>query len=329
MKIAEKTSVITKLTKILNPIIKILFPELKNEKEIRKEIAMNMIANILGLGNAATPLGIKAMKSMQKINLNKETLCNSMVMLIVLDTASIQIIPTTVIAIRASLNSKNPTSIIFPVWIATICAAVAGVVVTKILILYENKKEHGIFNNKGWCDGDFMQFVNYVSSLAMPSIILIIVVYGIVEKIKIFDVFLEGAKDGIEIVISIFPTLIGLFVAIGALRSSGILDFIISIVSPILNKINFPTEIMPLALIRPISGSSAIAVATDIMKNYGVDSKFGLMSAVIMGSTETTFYTIAVYSASVGIKKTRFVLFASLVADFVGIFVSVLVCNVI
>lgn len=174
-----------------------------------------------------------------------------------------------------------------------------------------------------------MQFVNYVSSLAMPSIILIIVVYGIVEKIKIFDVFLEGAKDGIEIVISIFPTLIGLFVVIGALRSSGILDFIISIVSPILNKINFPTEIMPLALIRPISGSSAIAVATDIMKNYGVDSKFGLMSAVIMGSTETTFYTIAVYSASVGIKKTRFVLFASLVADFVGIFVSVLVCNVI
>ena len=174
-----------------------------------------------------------------------------------------------------------------------------------------------------------MQFVNYLSSLAMPSIILIIVVYGIVEKIKIFDVFLEGAKDGIEIVIIIFPTLIGLFVAIGALRSSGILDFIISIVSPILNKINFPTEIMPLALIRPISGSSAIAVATDIMKNYGVDSKFGLMAAVIMGSTETTFYTIAVYTASVGIKKTRFVLVASLIADFVGIFVSVLVCNVI
>lgn len=174
-----------------------------------------------------------------------------------------------------------------------------------------------------------MQFVNYISSLAMPIIILIIVVYGVVEKIKIFDVFLEGAKDGIEIVMSIFPTLIGLFVAIGALRSSGILDFIISIVSPILNKISFPTEIMPLALIRPISGSSAIAVATDIMKNYGVDSKFGLMAAVIMGSTETTFYTIAVYTASVGIKKTRFVLVASLIADFVGIFVSVLVCNVI
>ena len=173
-----------------------------------------------------------------------------------------------------------------------------------------------------------MQFVNYVSSLAMPSIILIIVVYGIVEKIKIFDVFLEGAKDGIEIVISIFPTLIGLFVAIGALRSSGILDFIISIVSPILNKINFPTEIMPLALIRPISGSSAIAVATDIMKNYGVDSSIGLIASTIMGSTETTLYTIAVYSSSVRIKKTRFVLAAALIADFVGMIVSVTVIKI-
>ena len=174
-----------------------------------------------------------------------------------------------------------------------------------------------------------MQFVNYVSSLAMPSIILIIVVYGIVEKIKIFDVFLEGAKDGIEIVISIFPTLIGLFVAIGALRSSGILDFIISIVSPILNKINFPTEIMPLALIRPISGSSSIAVATDIMKNFGVDSRIGLMASTIMGSTETTVYTIAVYTSSVGIKKTRFVLCAALIADFVGIVTSIIVCKLI
>ena len=174
-----------------------------------------------------------------------------------------------------------------------------------------------------------MQFVNYVSSLAMPSIILIIVVYGIVEKIKIFDVFLEGAKDGIEIIKSKIPELLSAPIATNNPISVGKILITISIVSPILNKINFPTEIMPLALIRPISGSSAIAVATDIMKNYGVDSKFGLMSAVIMGSTETTFYTIAVYSASVGIKKTRFVLFASLVADFVGIFVSVLVCNVI
>ena len=139
MKIAEKTSAITRLTKILNPIVKFLFPELKNQESIRKEISMNMVANILGLGNAATPLGIKAMKSMQEINYDKKTLSNSMVMLIVLNTASIQLIPTTVIAIRLSLDSKNPTSIILPVWIATICAAVAGIVVTKILIAKSKK----------------------------------------------------------------------------------------------------------------------------------------------------------------------------------------------
>ena len=174
-----------------------------------------------------------------------------------------------------------------------------------------------------------MNAINFLSNLAMPLIILLIVIYGLFQKIKVFDLFLDGAKEGIQILISIFPTLIGLFVAIGALRSSGILDFIINLLSPILNLFNFPTEIMPLALIRPISGSGSIAVATDIMKTYGVDSNIGLMSAVIMGSTETTVYTIAVYSSSVGIKNTRFVLYASLLADLVGILVSVLAVSII
>lgn len=174
-----------------------------------------------------------------------------------------------------------------------------------------------------------MNIINFLSNLAMPLIILLIVIYGLFQKVKVFDLFLDGAKEGIQILISIFPTLIGLFVAIGALRSSGILDFIINLLSPILDIFNFPTEIMPLALIRPISGSGSIAVATDIMKTYGVDSNIGLMSAVIMGSTETTVYTIAVYSSSVGIKNTRFVLYASLLADLVGILVSVLAVSII
>ena len=174
-----------------------------------------------------------------------------------------------------------------------------------------------------------LNFINFFSSIAMPLMILLIVIYGLIEKNKIFDTFLVGAKEGIGIVVSIFPTLIGLFVAIGALRSSGILDCIIQLFSPILNLFHFPTEIMPLALIRPISGSSSIAVATDIMKTYGVDSRIGIMAAVIMGSTETTLYTIAVYTASVGVKKTRFILWASLIADFVGIVVSVAVCKIL
>ena len=173
-----------------------------------------------------------------------------------------------------------------------------------------------------------MEFISFFSDIAMPLIILLIVIYGLIEKNKVFDIFLDGAKEGIGVVVGIFPTLIGLFVAIGALRSSGILDFIVQIMTPILDIVKFPSEIMPLALIRPISGSSSIAVAVDIMKNFGVDSTFGLMASVIMGSTETTLYTIAVYTSAVGVKKTRFVLAASLLADFVGIVVSVVVCRI-
>ena len=159
--------------------------------------------------------------------------------------------------------------------------------------------------------------INYISNLAMPLIILLIVFYGFKENVKTFDLFLNGAKEGISMVINIFPTLIGLFVAIGALRSSGILDLIIKILSPFLNILKIPSEIMPLALLRPISGSASMAVATDIMQTYGVDTFIGIVTAVIMGSTETTLYTIAVYTGSVKIKNTRFVLIAALIADFV------------
>lgn len=172
-----------------------------------------------------------------------------------------------------------------------------------------------------------MVIINFLSNIAMPLLILCIVGYGLIEKNKVFDTFLDGAKEGLDMVISIFPTLVGLFVAIGALRSSGVLDIITNFVTPILNVIKFPSEIMPLAMIRPISGSSSIAVATDIMKNYGVDSNLGIIASVIMGSTETTLYTIAIYTGCVKIKKTRFVLIASLTADVVGILVSVIVCR--
>lgn len=174
-----------------------------------------------------------------------------------------------------------------------------------------------------------MKLVEYFSNLAMPLMIIIIVLYGVIERKKVFDIFLDGAKEGIGVVFNIFPTLVGLFVAIGALRSSGIIDMIVNFLTPILNIVNFPTQILPLALIRPISGSSSIAVATDIMKQFGVDSNIALIASVIMGSTETTVYTIAVYTSSVGIKNTRFVLWASLIADFVGIVTSVVICRIL
>ncbi|MEI3401214.1 MAG: nucleoside recognition domain-containing protein [Clostridia bacterium] len=163
----------------------------------------------------------------------------------------------------------------------------------------------------------------------MPLVILIIIIEAIKNKIAVFDVFLKGATDGVEITLKIFPTLIGLFVAIGMLKDSGILDFITKVISPILNLIHFPGEVVPLALLRPISGSASMAVATNIIKNNGVDSFAGILASVIMGSTETTLYTIAVYTSSVKIKNTRGILIAALAADLTGILVSLVVCRVI
>lgn len=170
--------------------------------------------------------------------------------------------------------------------------------------------------------------LKYLSSIAVPLTIFLIIIYGLIEKDKVFDTFLEGAKEGMEIVLNIFPTLIGIFLAIGALRSSGILDALIQLLTPFLNLFHIPAQIMPLALLRPISGSASMAVATDIMTAYGVDSKIGYIASTIMGSTETTFYTIAIYTSVVGIKKIRFVLAAALIADFIGILTSIFIFNI-
>lgn len=174
-----------------------------------------------------------------------------------------------------------------------------------------------------------MKIVNYISTIAVPVVIIIIVIYGIADKKKVYDIFVEGATEGMSIVIKIFPTLLGIFLAVGVLRSSGLLEIITRAVSVFTNKVGFPSEVMPLAMLRPISGSASLAVATDIMKTYGVDSKIGLITSTIMGSTETTFYTIAIYTVSIGVKKIRFVLVAALIADFVGMLTSAIVWNII
>ncbi len=163
----------------------------------------------------------------------------------------------------------------------------------------------------------------------MPLVILVIIYKGLEQKISVFDIFLKGAKEGVEITFKIFPTLIGLFVAIGMLRSSGILEFITKLISPVLGVLRFAEEIVPLAILRPISGSASMAIATDIIKQNGVDSFIGILASVIMGATETTLYTIAVYTSSVRIKNTRGVIFAALAADITGIIVSLIICRII
>lgn len=174
-----------------------------------------------------------------------------------------------------------------------------------------------------------MNIINYISTMAVPTIIVVIITYGIIDKKNIYDIFLEGAREGMETVIKIFPTLIGIFLAVGCLRSSGILNVIGKNLEFVTKLIGFPSEVLPLALLRPISGSASLGIATDIMKNYGVDNRIGLIAATIMGSTETTFYTIALYTSSIGVKKIRYVLAAALVADFVGMIASAIIWNII
>lgn len=174
-----------------------------------------------------------------------------------------------------------------------------------------------------------MKIINYISGISIPLIIVFVVGIGIKEKKKVYDIFIDGVKEGIEIVIKLFPTLLAIFIAVGMLRNSGLLELISNVFSGILYKLKFPTEIIPLACLRPISGSASMAIATDIMKTYGVDSKIGKIAATIMGSTETTFYTIAVYTSCIGVKKTRFVLIAALIADCVGIATSIIIWNLL
>ena len=174
-----------------------------------------------------------------------------------------------------------------------------------------------------------MNLLNYISNIVIPTTILLIIVYGLIEKQQIFDIFLDGAKEGLQIVINIFPTLLGLFLSINILRASGIIEAFTDLLFPLLNILKIPSEILPLALLRPISGSASMAVAVDIMKQYGVDSIIGLISSVIMGATETTVYTIAVYTSAVGIKKIRFVFVAALIADIVGMLSAVVICNIL
>lgn len=171
--------------------------------------------------------------------------------------------------------------------------------------------------------------VNYISAAAIPTIILLIIIYGLFEKNKVYDSFLDGAKEGIEIVFKMFPTLVGIFIAVGALRSSGLIDLIVKLIEPFTNLLKIPSQIMPLALLRPISGSASMAVAVDIMQVYGVDTIIGLITSTIMGSTETTFYTIAIYTSCVGIKKTRGILVAALLADFAGMVTSVVIWRIL
>ena len=352
MKVAEEAGLIKIIAMSLKPFTKRLFPEIPSDHPAMSSMIMNISANMLGLGNAATPFGLKAMEEMEKINQNKGTASNSMVTFLAINTAGLTLIPATAIAVRAASGSSNPAIIIGTTIFGALCATVAGVTAAKIIEKFyleswsfsewfkKNLKFFGLvivtvltvvlFFITGLADkvGELFSFISaegfknvieVVSKLAIPLLIVVFIGYGAIKKVKVYESFVEGAKEGFNIAIKIIPYLVAMLIAIGIFRAGGGMDWLIFILQPITNLIGIPAEALPMALMRPLSGSGSLGIMSENLAVYGPDSFLGILVSTFYGSTETTFYVLALYFGAVNIKNTRHALPVGLIADVAGI----------
>jgi len=352
MKVAEEAGLIKIIAMSLKPFTKRLFPEIPSDHPAMSSMIMNISANMLGLGNAATPFGLKAMEEMEKINQNKGTASNSMVTFLAINTAGLTLIPATAIAVRAASGSSNPAIIIGTTIFGALCATVAGVTAAKIIEKFyleswsfsewfkKNLKFFGLvivtvltvvlFFITGLAGkvGELFSFISaegfknvieVVSKLAIPLLIVVFIGYGAIKKVKVYESFVEGAKEGFNIAIKIIPYLVAMLIAIGIFRAGGGMDWLIFILQPITNLIGIPAEALPMALMRPLSGSGSLGIMSENLAVYGPDSFLGILVSTFYGSTETTFYVLALYFGAVNIKNTRHALQVGLIADVAGI----------
>ncbi|MFM8587739.1 MAG: nucleoside recognition domain-containing protein [Bacteroidota bacterium] len=344
MNIGEKAGAIRFLSRIVGPFFSKLFPEVPDRHPAFGHMIMNFSANLLGLDNAATPFGLKAMQSLQELNPQKETASNAQIMFLVLHASGLTLIPISIIAIRASVNppAANPTDIFLPCMIATFAATMAA------LFIVSFKQKINLLQPVvlSWILGisvliglliSYIKFVladsqieNFSSILSNGLILLIFLVFllgGMYKKVNLFESFVEGAKGGFEVAIKIIPYLVAMLVAISVLRSSGAFEFITSSLGYVFSAIGVDTQFvqaLPTALMKPLSGSGARAMMVDTMNTYGADSFAGRLSAVFQGTSDTTFYVVAVYFGSVAVKNTRYAIGSMLLADLVGIITSIL-----
>ena len=372
MKIAEKSGLVNLLARALRPLLRWLFPDVPANHPAMGSMVMNMAANMLGLSNAATPLGLRAMQDLEKLNPRPGTATNAMCTFLAINTSSIQLIPATTVAILAAAGSKNPTVIIGTAFFATCCSTIAGILAVKTferLPMYalpkvensnapteqeaagsadsfEKPKWWGTlillafaacFLIFGW---QFMQaqsasrstlvnLVEAVSYLAIPFLIAFFPLYGALSRVKVYEEFVEGAKEGFQVSIRIIPYLVAIIASVAMFRAAGGIDIITRFLGPALNAIQFPTELLPLVLMRPLSGSGANGLFAELVQAHGPDSLLTRMGASVMGSTETTFYVIAVYFGSVAIRRTRHAVPAGLVADLAGVTASIIICRLV
>jgi spore maturation protein SpmA len=395
MRLAERSGLIQVMARVLRPVTTRLFPEVPPTHPAVGSMLMNMSANMLGLGNAATPLGLRAMEQLESLNKTPGTASNAMCTFLALNTSCIQFIPATAVAILAVNGSADPTAIIGTAFLATLCAASAAVTAAKVfekwkffrvtagdaepraklpdvqaimedkppvvralgtqgrvilavfaalfaLLLIDTAFPSLLLGGSGCGAGAAdstcpitgcikliaIPLVQAVSLLAIPFFLSFFPLYAVLRGVKVYEEFVEGAKEGFQVAIRIIPYLVAILVAIGMFRAAGGIDLLSKWLSPALDAIGFPTELLPLAVMRPLSGSGSLGLFSDIVKEHGADSLLARMAATMYGSTETTFYVLAVYFGAVAIRRTRHAVAAGLCGDVVGMGMSIVVCRI-
>lgn len=340
MKVGEKGGVVRLFSRLIDPLFIRLFPDLGKNHPASGSIMMNVAANMLGLDNAATPLGLKAMDEMQKSNKTKDTASNPQIMFLVLNTSGLTIIPISVMVYRAELGAVNPSDIFIPILLATYFSTIAGLIavsiyqrinlLNKVVLLYLGSLTAGIVGIIYYFSTipqeQVTEISSLVSNLLLFSIIIGFILLALRKRINVYEAFIEGAKDGFKVAVTIIPYLVAILVAIAVFRASGAMDFIISGVRELFVLMNVNTdfvEALPTALMKPLSGTGARGMMVDAMKTHGADSFVGRVASTVQGATDTTFYIIAVYFGSVGIRNTRYAVTCGLIADFAGIIAAI------
>lgn len=340
MKIGERGGMVNMLARALSPVFTRLFPDIPKGHPVTGAIFMNIAANMLGLDNAATPLGLKAMEQLQTLNPNKETATNPMIMFLVLNTSGLTLIPISIMVYRAQLGAAQPTDVFIPILLATFFSTMAGIIITSIYqrINLLNRTMlltlggmalvvGAIIWGFGQLDKDQMNIVSTsVANILLMTIIVAFVLAGMKHRINVYDAFVEGAKEGFTTAVRIIPYLVAILVAIGLFRASGAMDMLINGVATLVKALGGNSDFvgaLPTALMKPLSGSGARGMMVDAMTTYGADSFVGRLSCIFQGSTDTTFYILAVYFGSVGIRNMRHAVPCGLLADLAGVIAAI------
>lgn len=343
MKIGEKGGVINVVARVLSPVFTRLFPDIPKGHPVTGSIFMNVAANMLGLDNAATPLGLKAMEQLQELNPKKDTATNPMIMFLVLNTSGLTLIPVSIMVYRAQMGAAQPTDIFVPILLATFFSTLAGIVFTSLYQRINLINRTMLLTLGGmsavvaaiiWgfaqMDKAQMNVVsNSVANILLMLIIVMFILAGMRKKVNVYDAFIEGAKDGFTTAVRIIPYLVAILVGIGVFRASGAMDMLVDGIKWTVASLGGNTDFvgaLPTALMKPLSGSGARGMMVDAMSTYGADSFVGRLSCIFQGSTDTTFYILAVYFGSVGIRYTRHAVACGLLADLAGVIAAIAIC---